>query len=300
LWPLAVALFAGSAVISGHAATVEMVPTKDTFIAQYFPDKNFGAMPFLNSGTTQNYATNRGLMRFDLTPVIPAGSKILSVTLTTEVVGDPDEEWNTAHFGLHRVLRDWGEGDNTAGLPRDASPAALNEANWAFRFAHTEATWGTPGGQPGVDYVAAPSGSTFVYHAGDPYTFDSSMSLVNDVQLWLDHPGTNFGWMLILRNETEAFTARRFASRESGEDAPLLYVEFQPPPPIENVQVHNNTIQFEFVTAASFAHQVEYCDDLQSELWFPLESVGPSINDARVTVAYPVSGPQRFYRIKVL
>jgi hypothetical protein len=146
--------------------------------------------------------------------------------LTVEVVGQPDEPWNSADFGLYRLLRDWGEGDNFATLPRNAARAGLNEANWTHRFAGTSATWGAPGGQAGVDYVATRSAAEFVYGAGFPYTFASTPRLVADVQSWLNQAESNFGWMLAVQNETTDFTARRFGSREDAFNAPSLNISF--------------------------------------------------------------------------
>ncbi|SRR5260221_4638586 len=60
-----------------------------------------------------------------------------------------------------------------------------------------------------------------------PYQFESTLDTMADLQLWLDHPGTNFGWMLISQSEDTPFTARRFASREDPFGrGPTLTVDF--------------------------------------------------------------------------
>lgn len=281
------------------AELVELNPTADTFIAEYYPDKNFGAMTYLNGGTTQNYTTNRGLMKFNPASVIPGGSKILSVSLITEVTGQPDEPWNSALFGLHRMLCDWGEGDNTGSLPRNAAAAGTNEACWTHRFAFTPGTWGQPGGQAGVDYSPDASTLTWVYQAGEPYAFESTPELVDDVQLWLDQPGTNFGWMLIAQNEIQNFTARRFGSRESALDAPRLAVEYQPPPPIDSITAATGHVLLDFVAPPGFAYQVQFRDDLLVGSWQSYPPIGPYTNAAPVSYAVPMAGAQRFYRLKV-
>ncbi len=284
-----------------HAVeSTNLNPIADTCIAQSFPDKNFGATWFFTAGTTQNYTTNRGLMKFDLTSAIPAGSKILSVLLTVEVTGQPDEPWNTSHFGLHRMLRDWGEGDNFAPSKLgQAAPAGTNEANYTHRFAFTSETWGQPGGQAGLDYVPSPSSTTFIYQAGDPYTFDSTATLVADAQLWLDQQGTNFGWMLIVQNETENFTARRFGSRESGSDAAKLSVTYQPPPPISKITAGNGSVLLEYVSPANYAHQVQFTTNLLGGSWQSYPPVGPFTNDTPIFFGSPMPGDQGFYRLKV-
>jgi len=281
------------------AEMVELNPIADTFIAEAFPAKNFGAMAFFNSGTTQTYLTNRGLMKFNLSSAIPAGSKILSASLTTEVTGQPDEPWNSALFGLHRLLRDWGEGDNTGSRPQNAADASPNEANFTHRFAFTPETWGQPGGQSGVDYVPAPSTTTWVYEAGNPYSFDSTASLVADVQLWLDQPGTNFGWMLIVQNETDNFTARRFGSRESAFDAPRLSVTYQAPPPFTKISTGNGLVLLEYASPTNYALQVQFTTNLINGNWQSYPPIGPFTSATQVVFGESMSGGQRFYRLKV-
>jgi hypothetical protein len=66
------------------------------------------------------------------------------------------------------------------------------------------------------------------------YTWASTPELVADVQLFLDIPASNFGWLFICSDEVTPATAKRFASRHSGPGAPRLvvtYVPFVPPSP---------------------------------------------------------------------
>ena len=279
---------------------IEINPVADTCIAESFPDKNFGAMEFFTAGTTQNYTTNRGLLKFDLAGAIPAGSKILGVALTVEVTQDPDEPWNSSNFGLHRMLRDWGEGNNYAPIKLgQAGPAGTNEACWTHRFAFTPATWGQPGGQAGVDYVSSRSSFTFVYQAGEPYTFESSPELLADTQLWLDQPSTNFGWMIIELAETSPFTARRIGSRESPINAPRLSITYQPPPPITGISAINGLVLLEFFSAANIAHQVQFSTNLISGSWLSYPPIGPFTNATTVYFGTPMQADQGFYRLKV-
>lgn len=273
-------------------------PVADTFISETWSNKNFGAMAFFNAGTTQEFTTNRGLVRFDIAGSIPPGSKILATTLIVEVTGQPDEPWKTSNFGLHRLLRNWGEGNNNAGAPKFAGNAGTNEANWSHRFAFTAETWGQAGGEAGLDYVAAPVATTFVYEAGNPYSFGPAAPMAADVQLWLDRPGTNFGWMLILQNETTDFTARRFGSRESGLPA-VLEVVFERPPPISGVQLVGSWINLSYFSPTGRVIQVQQCDDLLTGDWQPSAEAGPFTNIVQVVVQDLAIGGQRFYRLKV-
>jgi hypothetical protein len=208
-------------------------PVADTSLMETAPDNNNGGEAWVLAGTTQNFTRNRGLFLFDFGADIPAGAIIDSVSLQLEVTRQPGDGYNPAPFGLHRVLRPWGEGDKSA-LDNAGGMGALaeaNEATWTHRFAFTPQTWATPGGAPGIDFVADASTEEFIYGIGDsPYTFRSTPALVADAQDWLDHPDSNFGWMLLCHTEEINFTARRFGSRQDPDFGPLLFVEFTPVP----------------------------------------------------------------------
>lgn len=228
LTPVALACFLWP--ITAQCEMVELAPTADTFLSEHWPTSNFGGARFANAGTTQNFTRNRALFRFDLPTHIPPGSRVDSVQLILEATREPIDGYNFADFSLHRMLVDWGEGDTVAPPgtnPGNGAPAAPGEANWTHRFAGTEATWGQPGGMAGVDFDIQPSATTTVYGVGDsPYIFGSAAGLVSDVQLWVDEPNRNFGWLLMTRSEGLDFTARRFGSREDPVNAPRLVVAY--------------------------------------------------------------------------
>jgi len=226
---LAAALFAGSAS-AVRADLLYLNPSADTSLLENFPDNNFGGQAWFNSGTTQNGPRNRGLVRFDPASQIPAGSIINSVSLQLEVVRQPVDGDAPSTFELHRMLRDWGEGTGTGQPPMLGRLALAGEANWSYPFAGG-APWAAPGGLPGVDFADLGSGDTYVYGTGlSPYTWDSTPEMIADLQLWVDQPSQNFGWMLISRSEAERFSARRFGSREDGLRSPILTIDFTPVP----------------------------------------------------------------------
>lgn len=296
LLPLLLPCFLPLTMLAEH---VQLKPVADTFIAEAFPDKNFGGMLFLNCGTTQTFTTNRGLMKFDIAGSIPAGAKIVSVALTNEVVGQPDEPWNSANCGLHRLLRDWGEGDNVASKPSQAAAAGTNEACWTHRFAFTTNTWGQPGGQPGVDYVEAPSVTEFIYDAGLFYVFGPTTQMVADVQRWLDASSENFGWMLIEQSETTDWTARRYGSREDPFDYAKLGIEFLPPPRFSRVQFDDGQVHLSFTAEVGASYVVEAVESISAtNVWSPVTLLGPVSSRLEFTIAEPISSPQRFYRVR--
>ena len=217
-----------------HAAAQSIIfsPVADTFLSQEYPGSNFGAMGFVNAGTTENFTAHRALYRFDIASGIPAGSTITSARLVLEVIGSPSNGYDVPDVGLHRMLRAWGEGDNTASTPRNAGAAGPGEANWMHRFAGTSSTWGMPGGQAGIDYLEAASVVRPVFDI-DGYVFGSTTRMVSDVQGWLDHPEEAFGWMVLVQDETTQFTARRYGSREAvpAYNVPQLQVDYRVPEP---------------------------------------------------------------------
>ena len=210
--------------------TITLNPSADTSLHEYFPDHNLGAQAWMTAGTTQNGPRTRGLMMFDIAGAIPAGSVIHSVSLTFEVTGQPVDGDAPSNFGLHRMLVGWNEGEGSGNPPLLGRAALPGESTWNERLTGL-AAWGAPGGLAGVDFVSQFSSDTFIYGtAFSPYLFDSTPGLAADVQLWLDQPEQNHGWMLKTQSEKEIFSARRFASLEDPFRAPSLVIEFTPVP----------------------------------------------------------------------
>jgi len=225
--PLLIGFLAASRV---GAATIALTPSADAALHEYFPDHNLGAQAWMTAGTTQNGPRTRGLMMFDIAGSIPPGATINSVSLTVEVTGQPVDGDAPSNFGLHRMLVGWNEGAGSGNPPSLGRPALPGETTWNERLTGL-AVWGAPGGLAGVDFISQFSSDTFIYGVNfSPYLFDSTSRLVADVQLWLDQPAQNFGWMLMTQSENEIFSARRFASREDVFRAPLLQIDFTPVP----------------------------------------------------------------------
>jgi hypothetical protein len=215
-------------VVHCAADSVVLAPSADATLMQTSPNNSAGGSGFFLSGTTQNRTLNRALLQFDVASAIPAGSQITAVGLQLEVTRQPMDGFEASLFGLHRMLRSWGEGgtvvtDNNGGL---GAPAAPGDATWNDRFAF-DTPWLMPGGAAGTDFAANFSSSTLIYGV-DVYNFEGTLDMIADVQAWLDNPGTNYGWMLKTQSEDLPFTARRFASREDPNGAgPLLFIEYQ-------------------------------------------------------------------------
>lgn len=202
--------------------TQVLQPLKDeTLIESPTGALSSGKGPTMFAGRTgqPEGSIRRGLIAFDIANAIPAGSRITSVELTMNLSlsaggGEP------ARVTLHRVLRDWGEGESVAAGGRGAT-AAKGDATWIYTFYDTQ-KWTRPGG----DFVTGISAAKMVVDVGS-YTWASTPQMVADVQAWLNKRNQNFGW-IVCGNETRAATAKVFHSRESLDEAarPKLTVKF--------------------------------------------------------------------------
>ena len=158
------------------------------------------------AGRTGQDLLRRGLIGFDLSEAIPAGSTITSVSLTLHmsrtVAGDID-------VALHRVLQDWGEGASHASGEEGGGDAAQEgDATW-LHTRYPEDFWNTPGGD--FDPVAVVL--TTVGRVGS-YTWDSNDDFVAVAQAWVDDPTANYG-LLLAGDETSRFTTKRFDTHEN-------------------------------------------------------------------------------------
>src|SRR5438094_4029161 len=202
------------------ADTATLASVADTTLQEAFPDYNFGDGTSFQAGGRRYGGRVRGLMRFDPHD-IPPGATINSVTLSLTVIGTPSGGVNSV-FDLNRVKASWGEGN---GSDHRGSPGVAGEATWNNRLGP-----GNPWMAPGGDFVGTPSASLAI--AGDgAYTFNSTTSLVSDVQGWVDDPASNSGWILRSESEGAPTTIRRFGSRDSLLSAPLLVIDCTPPGP---------------------------------------------------------------------
>jgi hypothetical protein len=176
---------------------------------------------YLFVGNTNQGQTRRALVFFDIAENVPAGSVITRVELTLNM---NQTIAGSQQIQLRKVSKNWGEGSSDAtGEEGRGTASTQNDATWIHTFYDTS-QWDTPGG----DFSSTVSASISVAGNGN-YTWGSTQEMVNDVQGWLDSPGSNFGWILI-GNESTDPTAKRFASRENDESSirPRLLVEYEP------------------------------------------------------------------------
>ena len=219
-------------VVPALADSVTLNPSKDNALLEPvaqegFADRSNGAGPSMCGGRTQEDALRRPVLAFDIAGNVPADATIDSVQLTLVV---NKAAVSTGYvFKLHRLTRDWGEGTANTGNSRQCrgDPPTTGEVTWNHS-AYPSTFWTNPGAEG--DYLIADSASTSV-GANGSYSWGSTSTMVGDVQFWLDNPSSNYGWILIGREDLNQ-TAKRFASRENtqngGQDKPQLIVNFTP------------------------------------------------------------------------
>ncbi|UCG46565.1 MAG: CHRD domain-containing protein [Phycisphaerales bacterium] len=203
-----------------------------------------GSGQHLFCGRSNNGDIKRGLIMFDVAGSgIPAGATItaarLELSMSKTIVGSQNVE-------LRRVLKDWGEGSsNASGSEGGGAPAAAGDSTWLHTFFNS-AFWQNAGG----DFSGTASAARAVAGTGR-YSWESAQ-MTSDVQLWLDEPAVNFGW-LIRGNESFAPTAKRFDSRESPTNQPALTVEYTGPCLFELAGDVNNDCTVDFHDLAFLA-----------------------------------------------
>jgi hypothetical protein len=284
-----------------RADTVTLFPVADATLIELQPSNSMGAGNWISSGTTQNGNSNRALLKFDVAAAVPVGSTITDVGLYVTVTRDPVDGYNPSPSSLRRMLRPWGEGANPTPTisPGFGLPALPGDATWSHSSWGTNA-WTVPGGLEGVDYSAVIS--TTAYIEGErttPYFFESG-GTIEDVQFWLDHPESNFGWMLKSEDELSRFTARRFGSREleDASESPQLVITYLLPIRLHAVQAASNQVTLTFNADIGHFYRVEARDILSgTNAWTVLTNYGLVLTQGSLTATDSITGSQRFYRI---
>ncbi|MCK4558336.1 MAG: DNRLRE domain-containing protein [Calditrichia bacterium] len=195
-----------------------------------------GSGSYFFTGKDNKEVVKRGLLYFDISLDIPAGSLIDSVFL---ILYMSNTKAGPEPVTIHRVLTDWGEGASDAsGNEGAGDSSATDDATWIHRFYDSD-LWIKPGG----DFDSTLSTDQTVDTVGF-YTWGSPEKMVGDMQDWLDNPDENFGWILI-GNEDSTGSIKRFDSRENSTEAnrPQLLVYYSNSTSI-SVDLDNSPTQY--------------------------------------------------------
>jgi hypothetical protein len=274
-----------------RAATTNLAAVSDTSLHSAFSDLNFGGGTTFTVGGRNMGGQARALIRFNIAAHLPAGATVNSATLTLTV---NNANGPNSTFDLHRALAEWGEG---GGDPNTGAAALEGEATWNHRLS-PESAWSSAGG----DYHGTPSASQAVAGLGS-YAFSAS-GMAADVQMWLNNPASNFGWLLRSQAETTLGTIRRFAGR-AGLGAPQLAINYSlsgPPPALPPVlsgpvQV-GNEIRFSFNAQSNRTYAIEFRDTLGVTNWGVLTNIPALPADATIQVTTGVTGSERYFRAR--
>ena len=290
----------GGFALRAGAASLTNNSSADTSLLEIEPAHNNGGQGFTISGALQNPPVNplrtRALYRFDFT-ALPTNTLIRAVVLELTVTRQPGDGLANSAFGIHRMLRPWGEGTNVAiDHPGQGTPATAGEATWSHSFFPTNA-WAAAGGAADVDFVGAESSFADVTIDGTSPRFATTPELVDDLQSWVNNPQSNFGWILISDAEDTAFTARHFGSREDPNNHPNLEIEFLVPPRFDSAQRIGSQFQMRFTPWPGQSYTVQFRTNFTTADWQTLTNLGLATNATQILVADPVTTVPRFYRL---
>jgi hypothetical protein len=218
---MALIAFAGCSAL---ADAVSLAPMRDATLTQNaLGELGDGSGQNLRVGTTGLGVIQRAALVFDITASIPRRARIISAALilnNTNTAQSPLRE-----ITVHRLRSDWGEGPAMAPGGQGV-PAGPGDSTWLYRFYNpadptASPAWDSPGG----DFAHGASASADV--GGNGYYSWSSRQLARDVQLWLERPQRNHGWLLLGEEDTLG-GAKKLGSRENDDATvrPALLIEF--------------------------------------------------------------------------
>jgi hypothetical protein len=199
--------------------TVTLNPDKDNTLCQYGDSSNaLGDIFAGRTGQADSDSRRRGVIHFNVAGSVPSGATITSAKLRLYLNQASDANSHT--LTLRKASASWGEGTSFYAGGRCAAKTA-NDASWTYRIYSTN-TWTSAGGDySGTSTQTCSVGSTLQY-----YEWTSNAAMIADVQGWLGTPASNYGWV-VLGNEAQSATARRFTSREgTSTQVPQLVITY--------------------------------------------------------------------------
>jgi hypothetical protein len=208
--------------VSAVTETVYIEASRDNTLIEH-PDGVFsnGSGPFFFVGRTNQEMNSirRGLLHFDVADALPEDAVVTYVSLSLYLTQD---QGTTDKLKLHRLKADWGEGASISNGGMGA-PSQPGDATWIHTF-YPDELWTNDGG----DYINKTSAHEKV--ADQDYYIWNGPRLTKDVIFWQAHPNWNYGWILI-GNEKDPQTAKRFASRENANPdlVPILEITYEIP-----------------------------------------------------------------------
>ena len=170
-------------------------------------DLSNGLGEFIFAGTTNKNVKKRALVKFDITEAVPEGIAVDSVVLT--LVPSKVKPGST-EVEVYVLTTEWGEGTSKSeGGDGKGAPATKDDATWTFSKFSTD-RWVKNGG----DFAIETSASNTVSLGTD--AIFRSTQMTQDVNIWLQDPSKNFGWILI-GDESQTATSVKFGSKNHND-----------------------------------------------------------------------------------
>jgi len=187
---------------------------EDNTIVEYTPDDNYGTCSTISFGF-YNVPIDflyRSLIRFDVTPIIPADATVVKAYITINVF-TINGEGNT--LMAYTAEKDWAEGVGTC------SSGTLTGSTW------NNYTTATAWSQAGGDYDTAVAGESEKISGNGSVTFEINPAVV---QGWLSNPSQNTGLLLKGKNETTlGLVSLNSGNSATLENRPKLTVYYRLP-----------------------------------------------------------------------
>ena len=272
--------------LAAQGASVTLTPIADATISEKNGNAPIGGDATLQTGTTGSaagYADSRALLRFNLAGSLPTNALINSATLTLQLTSTAPAVTNLWE-DLRRLSRSWSEG----------------VVSWTNRLT-PPSPWSVPGGSAPSDFAVVVTQTKLITTNLGPYTFTSNNRMIADVQEWLANPATNFGWIMISELQGVPQSECKFASRESGNNAPKLTILYSLPaiPPMLTIlSSSNGNFRFSFDAESNRTYAVEFSDELPSANWSALTNISALPAAANIIVASPFIASNRMHRVR--
>ncbi|HMQ68657.1 MAG TPA: DNRLRE domain-containing protein [Ignavibacteria bacterium] len=201
------------------AATDTLDATADnTLYESAFGSLSNAKGQYFFTGTTLSNLIRRGVINFNVAASIPPGAVITDVKLELHMSKTISD---SRRVKLYRITNPWTEGTSQAfGEEGGGIGSQTSDVTWIHTY-YDNVFWSNAGG----DYDPNESASTNVDQIGF-YTWNSAQ-MNTDVQNWIDGNSQEYGW-IIIGDETDFGTAKRFDSRENSDTAlrPKLIITY--------------------------------------------------------------------------
>ncbi len=206
----------------GDAAIAPIFPSADSYIKKDSPNENEGASTVIK---LDKNGKGRGLIRFDETQIQNAVGTNQNFTAKLQLtITNNDNNWgsNGRNIGLHRLFKDWTEGNGTETNRGTNSGTTWNcaiDSNIANHKKNCDdATEWEMLEKEELPFISSPSAKTLINNnQNGVIEFD----VTKDVKNFLNGTYQNYGWLLKKTDENKAGKIE-FGSRESTNSPKLI------------------------------------------------------------------------------